>query len=168
MFRKARAVAPSIVFFDEIDALASERGRYGTLLFSTTLKELEEKRPRDCEINGKNTVPAHLMDSHFLGRLFTVDRGYCPLFTIFGTVVIHCPAMTNAQSSLRSALIYRPSPASRLASQRFTYEWTEQTSQKVCMTALSKPATRFPWCPLRLLRLFSTGEHRTQSCPEAL
>uniref|UniRef100_A0A8P4K688 vesicle-fusing ATPase n=1 Tax=Dicentrarchus labrax TaxID=13489 RepID=A0A8P4K688_DICLA len=29
VFRKARAVAPSIVFFDEIDALASERGRYG-------------------------------------------------------------------------------------------------------------------------------------------
>lgn len=39
-------------------------------------------------------------------------------------------------------------------SQRFTYEWTAQTSQKVCMTALSKLTTRFPWCPLGLLRLF--------------
>lgn len=28
VFRKARAAAPSIVFFDEIDALAVERGRY--------------------------------------------------------------------------------------------------------------------------------------------
>uniref|UniRef100_A0A8C5N497 AAA+ ATPase domain-containing protein n=1 Tax=Gouania willdenowi TaxID=441366 RepID=A0A8C5N497_GOUWI len=34
VFRKARAVAPSIVFFDEIDALASERGRYGFKLFN--------------------------------------------------------------------------------------------------------------------------------------
>ena len=69
--------------------------------------------------------------------------------------------MTNAQSSLRSALIYHPSPVSQLVSQRFSYEWTEQTSQKVCMTALSKPATRFPWCPLRLLRLFR--HRRTQN-----
>jgi AAA family ATPase len=27
VFRKARAAAPAIVFFDEIDALAGERGR---------------------------------------------------------------------------------------------------------------------------------------------
>lgn len=27
IFRKARAVAPSIIFFDELDALAVERGR---------------------------------------------------------------------------------------------------------------------------------------------
>lgn len=82
--------------------------------------------------------------SVFLGWLFTVDHCYCPLFTIFSTVVTHCPAMTNAQSSLRSALIYHPSPVSQLVSQRFTYEWMEQTSQKVCMIALSKPATRVP------------------------
>ena len=28
VFSKARAAAPAIVFFDEIDALAGERGRY--------------------------------------------------------------------------------------------------------------------------------------------
>lgn len=39
VFRKARAVSPSIVFFDEIDALASERGRYSMLLFLMALKE---------------------------------------------------------------------------------------------------------------------------------
>lgn len=32
-----------------------------------------------------------------------------------------------------------------------------------------KSATRFPWCPLRLLRgFFATDKHRAQSCPGAL
>ena len=76
--------------------------------------------------------------------------------------------MTNAQSWPRSALIHRPWPLSPRVSQRFAYEWTEQTSRKVCMTALSKPATRFPWCPLGRSRPFTAGEHRTQSCLQAL
>lgn len=84
----------------------------------------------------------------YYGWLFAVDHGYCPLFAILSNVVIHCPVVTNAQSSLRSALIYQ------LVSQRFTYEWMEQTSQNVCIAALWKPATWFPWFPLRLLWLF--------------
>ena len=31
VFNKARAAAPAIVFFDEIDALAGERGRYAMI-----------------------------------------------------------------------------------------------------------------------------------------
>lgn len=144
VFRKARAVAPSIVFFDEIDALAGERGRYSMLPHASL--ELEER----WDINDKNRLPAQLMNFHFLSIFWP------PLLSnIFSTVVSHCLAMTSAQSLLWFALI------------RTTIRlWMDganipKTLHDCTLRALSAPMTSL------LRRSRTIREHRTQSCLEA-
>lgn len=121
-------------------------------------------RRKETEMNIQSTVPAHLMNFHFLSESLSGD---CSLQT---TATVHCLLFSALWSFIvrRCAVIAAVcfNLPSLLVSQRSTHELMEQTSQKVCMTALSKPATLFPWCPLR--RLFATGEHRAQSCPDAL
>lgn len=94
MFRKARAVSPSIVFFDEIDALASERGRYvlnGTCVLFVWLQAVEKtswvqngKMLKDGRNNDEHSsFPHHkhaFPPTHFLGNLFTTATVQCLLF----------------------------------------------------------------------------------------
>lgn len=167
MFRKARAVAPSIVFFDEIDALASERGRYGTLLLSASLQEATSWK-KSCEINVRAATVSCLLDEFSvplckpLGRLFAADRGVSALFAIPSAVVTHCPEM-SAQSWLWSTLICDGCLSHNDALMSRRSKHPRKPARLRCHTDRTVPVASAP----SLCGFLATGTHRTQSCPEA-
>lgn len=166
VFRKARAVAPSIVFFDEIDALAGERGRYGTSLLSAPLQEVTSQK-ESCEINVTATVSCPLDEFSLplrkpLGRLSAADRGVSALFAIPSAAVAHCPEM-SAQSWLWFTLICDGCLSHNDALMSRRSKRSRRPAGLRCRTNRTVPVASAP----TLCGFFATGKHRTQSCPGA-
>ncbi|KAK5924674.1 hypothetical protein CgunFtcFv8_017268 [Champsocephalus gunnari] len=84
VFRKARAVAPSIVFFDEIDALASERGSssgsggVGDRVLAQLLTEMDGiEQLRDVTVLAATNRP-DMIDKYFFEKSSTYKFGLTP------------------------------------------------------------------------------------------